>query len=144
MFRQFYFIATLSCILNAQETVHHASVSGRIVDPSGAVISGAAVTARSVDTNIPQTSLTDREGRFRFAYLKIGPYEVKVRQLGFADSVRFLTLNTGGAYEIAFALTVGTAETKVTVESEATLLQAARSQIAGTVGENPAPLVRMR
>lgn len=135
MIRQLCLWAAFVCALNAQETVHHASVSGRIVDPSGAVVSGAKVTARNVDTNVANAGETDREGRFRLPYLKIGTYEVKVSQPGFSDSIRSLTLNAGGAYELSFILKVGMAESQVTVESETALLETARSQMAGTVAD---------
>ena len=36
----------------AQETVNYASVSGRVTDPSGAVVPGAQVTARQTETNL--------------------------------------------------------------------------------------------
>src|SRR6187455_1284447 len=36
----------------AQETINYASVSGRVTDPSGAVVGGALVSARNLDTNV--------------------------------------------------------------------------------------------
>jgi len=136
MLRFIGLLAASAILLSAQETVHHASVSGRILDPSNAVVSGAKVVARNVDTNVVNTAASDGDGRFRFPYLKIGAYEVKVSKTGFGDSVRSLTLSTGGAYDLAFVLKVGATESNVTVEAEATLLQTARSQVSGTVAEN--------
>ena len=135
MVRQLCLLAISTCFLFAQETVHHASVSGRVIDASGGVVSGAKVTARNVDTNLANRSESDREGRFRLPYLKIGTYEITVTQPGFGDSLRSLTLSAGGAYELAFALKIGVAEAQVTVESESMLLEAARSQVVGTVAE---------
>ena len=135
MVRQLCLLAISTCFLFAQETVHHASVSGRVIDASGGVVSGAKVTARNVDTNLANRSESDREGRFRLPYLKIGSYEITVTQPGFGDSLRSLTLSAGGAYELAFALKIGVAEAQVTVESESMLLEAARSQVVGTVAE---------
>ncbi len=85
----------LSFSLAAQETVNSASVSGRVTDPTGAVIEGAQVTARQTDTNITATEKTDRDGRFRFPYLKVGQYEITVHQEGFTDAVRPVTLTVG-------------------------------------------------
>lgn len=119
----------------AQETVHLASIAGRVTDPSGAVVEGAAVTARQVETNLASKAVTDREGRFRFPYLKVGPYEVTVQRNGFADSKQALTLSVGSAYDLAFALVIGRAETSVSVSGQAVVLETARSQIAGTVGQ---------
>src|SRR6185503_17521703 len=73
------------------------------------------------------------DGRFRFPYLKVGPYEIKVRRQGFADAVRAVTLTVGSAFELAIALTVASAEMNITVAGEAAVLEAARTQIAGTV-----------
>src|SRR4051794_10989411 len=69
----------------AQESIRDASLGGRVTDPSGAVVVGAEVTARQAETNLTATTETDGSGRFRFAYLRIGPYEVTVRKAGFAD-----------------------------------------------------------
>jgi hypothetical protein len=117
----------------AQENVNSASVSGRVTDPSGAVFAGAQVTARQTETNLTKTATTDDEGRFRFAYLKVGPYEIRVQAKGFREITRFLTLTVGAAYELPVSLTLGTTEATLTVTDEAVTLEAARSQIAGTV-----------
>ena len=77
----------------AQETIHHASFSGRVTDPSGGVVEGAIVTARQTDTNLASTGATDKEGRFRFPYLKVGPYQVTVRQpTKFIESIGLRTV----------------------------------------------------
>ena len=86
-------------IVSAQETIHLASVSGRVSDASGAVVEGASITTRQTDTNVTNSAVTDREGRFRFTYLKVGPYEVTVRQTGFAETRRALTMSVGGVYD---------------------------------------------
>jgi len=132
--RHFAAIFAISCAA-AQETVHLANISGRVTDPSDAVIEEAQITARNTDTNVTQTATSDRDGRFRLTYLKVGPYEIKVRKQGFADSTRVLTLGVGAAYELTFLMKVSTAEANVTVVSESTVLETARSQIAGTVSQ---------
>jgi outer membrane receptor protein involved in Fe transport len=119
----------------AQETVNTASVGGRVTDAQGAVVPGAQVLARQTDTNLARETVTDAEGRFRFPYLKIGPYEIKVSLQGFSDATRRLTLTVGSAFEVPFTLAVGAVNTDVTVSAEATVLETARSQIAGTVSQ---------
>jgi outer membrane receptor protein involved in Fe transport len=119
----------------AQQAVDYASISGRVTDATGAVVAGAQVTARHADTNGMVTAVTDPEGRFRFAYLKVGRHEITVRQHGFADAHRQLTLTVGAAFELPIALRVGGLDTTVTVTAETTVLEAARSQIAATVLE---------
>jgi hypothetical protein len=119
----------------AQETVNYASVSGRVTDPQGAVVPGTTVTARQTETNVTAETTTGQDGRFRFPYLKVGPYEIKAHLDGFADTTRALTLTVGGAYELPVSLKVAGLETDVTVSADAIVLEAARTQIAGTVSQ---------
>jgi hypothetical protein len=128
-------LGLLATPLVAQETVNSASVSGRVTDPQGAAVPGASVTARHTDTNVTRDTVTDQEGRFRLPYLKVGPYEITIRLQGFADVTRALTLTVGSAFELPVSLKVGSIETSVTVSAEAVVLEAARSQIAGTVSQ---------
>jgi hypothetical protein len=67
----------------AQEAINYASVSGRVTDPQGAVVSGATVTARQTATGVSATATTDSAGRFRFPYLRVGPYDLSVTSAGF-------------------------------------------------------------
>jgi hypothetical protein len=117
----------------AQETINYASLGGRVTDPQGAVVPGATVSARQTDTNVTAETSTDSEGRFRFAYLRVGPYELKVHVDGFADNIKALRLHVGAAFDIPVSLAVGGVDAAVTVKGTATILEAARSQIAGTV-----------
>ncbi len=127
--------AAAAPIALAQETINYASVSGRVTDPTGAVVPGAQVTARHTETNLTSAAETDREGRFRFPYLRVGQYEIRVHQPGFADAARSVTLTLGSAFELPFSLTVESKETNITVTGEAAVLEAARTQIAGTVSQ---------
>ena len=126
-------LALVATLAFAQETTNSASVSGRVTDPSGSTVPGALVTARQTDTNIARTATTGDDGRFRLPYLKVGPYEITVQKEGFAPSARALTLTVGSAFELPVALAVQTEQTEVTVLAEPSVLEAARSQIAGTV-----------
>jgi hypothetical protein len=117
----------------AQESINTGSISGRVADPQGAVVPGAAVTARELDTNIRTETVTGADGRFRFAYLKVGRYEIKAHVAGFGDVARTLGVTLGSAFELPLQLGAVNIESAVTVTGEAPILEAARSQIAGTV-----------
>ena len=132
-------IFALGCVLawagplSAQQSVDVGSVSGRIVDSSGGVVPGATITATHINTNVAVTAVSDQGGRFRFPYLRIGPYDIVASLAGFHDLTRRLTLSAGSAFEIPFTLTVAGLASTVTVSGEAPILEAARSQIAATV-----------
>ncbi len=129
-----FIFCTLSIVrIAAQGTINYASVSGRVTDPSGAVIQRAQVTARHTATNRTSTAETDVEGRFRFPYLNVGQYEIVIRQSGFADTLHSVTLTLGSTYELSVVLTVALARAEITVYAEAPVLETSRAQIAGTV-----------
>jgi Protocatechuate 3,4-dioxygenase beta subunit len=115
----FFLGIIFATVVSAQESINHASVSGRVTDPSGAIVEGARITARQTDTNLTTAVTTDREGRFRFPYLKVGPYEIKAHREGFADLARLLTLTIGSAFELPFSLAVESRQTSVDVSGEA-------------------------
>ena len=116
-----------------QESINHASVSGRVTDGQGGVVPGATVTARQLETDVTADAVTDSGGRFRFPYLRVGAYELMVQMPGFTEAHRRIALSVGSAFEIPFVLTVEGIEASVTVHGEAPLLESARSQIATTV-----------
>jgi hypothetical protein len=122
-----------SWVVWAQETINYASLSGQVIDPSGAIVFGAEITARQTETNRGSLAATDREGRFRFPYLGIGQYEIRIRQQGFAEAVRLVRLSVGAAVDLSIQLSIGPAAITVTVDGEAAVVEAARSQIAGTL-----------
>ena len=118
---------------SAQQTIDSATISGRVVDPSGAVVPGADVMARNIETNVTTAVATDDDGRFRFPYLRVGRYEVRVHLTGFRDVAHSLVLTAGGAFELPVTLELQTIDASVAVTAGAVALEAARTQIASTV-----------
>src|SRR6478735_3854617 len=118
---------------HAQESINQATIAGRVLDAQGASIPGALVTGRQSNTNVTVEATTDGEGRFRFPYLRIGPYEVRATLQGFKESARALDLSAGSAFDIPIVLQVAGIDTAVTVTAETDVLETARSQIAGTI-----------
>jgi hypothetical protein len=121
--------------LAAQQTVDVGSISGRVIDASGAAVPGASVTATHLATNVVASATSDMEGRFRFPYLRIGNYEVTVTLAGFIDATRRLTISAGSAFELPFTLNLAGVQTNVMVTAETPVIESARSQIAATVSE---------
>ena len=120
---------------SAQETINKASLTGRVTDPSGAVIRKASVSAQAVATGLTTTIPTDNAGRFRFPYLSVGEYVVTVRDAGFSDAKRSLSLTVGAAFDLPITLNPGSTEA-VTVDAVTPVLEADRSQVAGTISQS--------
>lgn len=117
----------------AQQSVISATLSGRIEDAGNAVVVGATVTATSLAHNQTLTANTDEQGRFRFLYLPVGDYSIKVISSGFSPLERHLTLTVGQSLDMVFKLSVAgvTADTDVT--AEAAVVETVRTQLAETV-----------
>ena len=117
----------------AQQTVNNASLSGRVTDPSGAVVLHAEVVARQTATGIVRTLATGGEGRFRFPYLPVGGYEVTVHQPGFAPATRKVELTVGADLDLPVTLALEGSQSTVTVDTASILLEANRSEVATTI-----------
>lgn len=59
------------------------TISGTVSDSSGAVVAGAMVTIREVNTNAEHAAITSATGEYRVALLPPGAYAVKVSKAGF-------------------------------------------------------------
>jgi hypothetical protein len=61
----------------------YASIRGTVVDPSGAVLPDAKLTATNVATGLSYTVTSSKDGLFTFVQLPIGDYKVNVEKPGF-------------------------------------------------------------
>ncbi|MGQ9634693.1 MAG: carboxypeptidase-like regulatory domain-containing protein [Bryobacteraceae bacterium] len=59
------------------------TITGRVTDPTGAVIAGAQVLVVRTDTNFEYPTQTNNEGLYRVQALRPGPYRVEVSASGF-------------------------------------------------------------
>ncbi|MBI2817404.1 MAG: TonB-dependent receptor [Acidobacteria bacterium] len=119
----------LSCgIMMAQVTT--GTISGTARDASGAVMPGAGVSIRHVETGIARAVTTDAEGRYLVPNLALGGYEVEATMSGFQTQVRTgITLTVGQHAVVNFALQPGAVAESVTVMGEAPLVDTATSAV---------------
>jgi len=71
-------------VANAQ---FKASIQGTVMDPTGATIAGAKVTATNQDTGAARDAVTSDEGFYRISELPPGKYTVTVEAAGFKTSI---------------------------------------------------------
>src|SRR5262249_62093838 len=64
--------------LQAQTIGSTATISGRVLDPSGTVVPGATVTIKNDLTGIVTTASSDATGRFSASGLVVGTYTIEV------------------------------------------------------------------
>src|SRR5689334_11284727 len=64
------------------------TITGTVSDPAHAVVPGAAVVAKNLETGTLVQTATSNTGNFTLASLPAGPYEVSVEAPGFSKQVR--------------------------------------------------------
>ena len=117
----------------AQHNLTSATLSGRIEDASGAVIRGASVTATHLETNQQLTAISDVEGRYRFPYLRIGDYDLKIDANGFSTVTKQLTVSVGQAIDLPIKLDVAGISAQVNIDSDVPIIETVRTQITETI-----------
>jgi len=111
-----------------------ATITGRVTDPSSAAISGAKVTATSVERGIPYTATTNGEGYYNLKNLLVGEYNVKVESAGFQTATQSnITLQMNQVAKMDFQLAVGNVQTTVEVTSAAPVLQTQQTLVGQVI-----------
>jgi len=125
-------LLALAAPARAQST--NASVSGRVTDPSKAVVADARIAAIRTDTNVRQEATTNGSGDYTLANLPPGPYRIEVEKTGFKKQIRSgVTLHVQDALTLDVELTVGAVSETVSVEGGEPLVNARSGTVATTV-----------
>ena len=116
----------------AQEVT--ASIVGTVVDPSGAAVSGATITAKDVDRGTVLTTTTNDAGAFNISSVPVGKYQVKAEAKGFQSVIhQTLTLTLNQTARLNIQLRIGQTTETVEVSGEAALLQTDTSLLGNLV-----------
>ena len=100
-----------------------ASIFGTITDSTGAVLPGALVTVKSLETGSLRVVTSDEEGRYEAPLVAVGQYQVRAEQEGFRPEVRTgITLVVGQHAEVNLALRVGPVTEAVVVQEQGPLV----------------------
>jgi hypothetical protein len=130
-------ILLLACIPGAAQTVT-GTIRGTITDSTGAIVSGAKVTATNVATGVVTTATSNQTGEYSIRFLQIGQYKLNVEAAGFQTaSYGPFPLEIDQVAKIDIPLTVGAASTTVTVSEETVpILQTENATNGETFTEN--------
>src|SRR5258708_7041124 len=116
-------LAAMACLSNATAQTVTGSITGEVTDPTGAVLSGAKVVARDIDTGVDTGTTTNSSGVYTIQFLSIGRYEVTVQANGFGTArVPAFALEVLQTATFNVKLQVGSAATTVSVSSAAPIL----------------------
>ena len=116
------------------QTSSTGALTGRVTDPSGAVVPNATVTATSVDTAQVRTSMTGADGTYKFALLPPGDYRVKMEAPGFKTvEIPSATVLVTETAVLDRALEVGATTQTITVESAVETVQTTSSAMGAVL-----------
>jgi Carboxypeptidase regulatory-like domain len=110
------------------------SISGSVLDPQGAVVSGAQVKAKNVETGVVYNTTSDSAGLYRFNLLPVGTYTVEVVSSGFKTAAQTNIVVTAGKDSglSPVKMSLGEASTTLEVTGAAPLIETTQSQITNT------------
>jgi hypothetical protein len=98
------------------------NITGTVYDPSHAIVPGATVNLKGLDTGSTASTTSNSSGGFSFSLLKPGHYELTVKQGGFAEVVETAEVEVGNSTKVDISLNVAKGTETVEVSGQAPLL----------------------
>ena len=106
------------------------TVIGKIVDASGAVLPGVAVSLKSPDAMGQFGGVTDGQGTYRVTNLPPGTYEVRAELSGFQTVIRNAPVRLNAVTEVDFTLSISAVSETVTVLAESPIVDPERAGLS--------------
>ena len=119
--------------LQAKAQTVTGTIRGTITDPSGAIVSGATVTATNTASSVVATTRTNDTGEYSIRFLQIGQYKIAVAAPGFSTAnYGPFTLEIDQTAKVDIPLRIGTATVNVDVSGQ---MQPILNTESATLGE---------
>lgn len=115
------------------------SLTGTVSDPTGAVVPGAELTLRNVETQGSRETMSDSSGNYTFSQVQSGLYQILAKAAGFTDvivnDVRLL-VNNPATVNITFEKVGAVAET-ISVAAEAVQVNTTDATLGNAFSTKP-------
>lgn len=123
-----------ACVIPTMGQTITAAITGVVTDPSGAVVTGATVTAENTATGVKTTAQTNATGAYTLRFLPIGNYILNISAKAFAPAkVDGITLEINQTATINVAMKISTAETTVVNETVHPILDTQDATLGNTL-----------
>ncbi len=131
-----WFLMALLTSVNVAGQQITGNIRGTVLDPSGAIIQAATVTAKQIETGLSRSAVTDRQGEYLLVELPIGPYQLEVHAQGFQKYLQQgISLDVNETATVSVHLRLGSDTQQVEVSANAALVQSTVSSLGQTVME---------
>lgn len=118
------------------QDLDNVTITGRVLDPNGALIPGATIEAILLRTGATRTTVTDDEGRYRIIQLEPGVYNLRASFSGFAPQEKQeLNFIAGKNVQLDFTLVLQglTVDPVVVTAADTPAVDTTRTVVGGTV-----------
>src|SRR5436190_8623890 len=120
--------------LSAQ--VSSGTIVGTTRDTSGAIVPGANVTVKAVETGLTRMVVAGELGAYTISALPVGTYDLEASVAGFKTEVRKgIGVTVGATVTVDFTLSVGAAAEEVIVSAEAPQVNTTDASLGGLVAD---------
>jgi len=121
-------------VARAQGVGASGSINGTVMDPSGAAVPNATITAVEIDKGIQYTAVSDDSGKYQFIGLPPAIYSVTAKVSGFQTvTQKGAVVTVGGTAIVDFQLKVATAAETVEVSAQPPVVETQRGSEADTL-----------
>jgi hypothetical protein len=123
-----------SAIALGQAQISSGDITGTVVDPSGARIKGAKITATEAGRGITRTAESDDSGDYRLILLPPGTYRLQAEAPGFAlKNITGVQVRVGDTVVLPIDMVLTQVSTEVQVEASAAVVETERTQQSNTI-----------
>src|SRR5215472_17357295 len=130
--RCFKISTVLALTLAAHAQTSRGTVTGTVLDATGAVVGGARMTLTGVGTGVKLSTVSNDAGVYRFDAVDLGVYELQVAHPGFRTYVGAgITVEANRVTTFDPRLEVGAAETRIEVNGESSEMLVKDSPLRG-------------
>lgn len=120
-------------VLHANAQTTSGSITGTVLDSSGAALPNATIVAKNEGTGVETRSITNQAGEYRVQNLLVGTYTMTTSAPGFTtDELQHLTVDVNKVATENITLKVGAATTSVNVTESTATIDTTNAQIQTT------------
>src|SRR5271166_4531819 len=107
----------------AQSGGNSGTINGTVLDPTGAVVSGATVEVHNPVSHFDHSTTTDTSGNFSIPNVPFNPYHMTITAGGFAKTAQDVDVRSVVPVNLKINLQVSSSTTTVTVEAAVDLVE---------------------
>ncbi len=127
--------AFLSCLFTLSGQTSSV-LTGRILDATGAILPDSKIVARNSERGIRREVVSSADGRFVFAGLPPGDWQLRVERTGFRTLVRSgVHLSVGETASVDLQMQLGAVDQEVNVQADASQVNTSTSELSYLVSD---------